>query len=167
MSMHRDAAPRRLDQRSNDLRQRCLARPVASDQSEDLTTFNFKRNVAQCFDRLFHRAPKESTQPPERDGISFRQVADRDSTHRARCRGSRYSRRPSPMKLKASTVSAMAMPGKISACGATCSVDKSRASSIMTPHDGAGGGTPSPRNDNDASESTAPAIPKLACTING
>src|ERR1043165_3583646 len=156
-----------LDQSGNYLGERCLSGTVASDQTEDLARFDFKRDVAQSFNRILRRAPKEFTQPQERDGISFRQAADRNRGHRARCRGSRYSRRPSPMKLKASTVSAIAMPGKIKACGATANVERSRASSIITPQDGAGGGTPSPRNDNDASESTAPAMPRLACTITG
>ena len=82
--------------------------------------------------------------------------------YRDRCLGSRYSRKPSPMKLKARTVSAIAIPGNINACGAACRVDRSRASSIITPHEGAGGGTPSPKNDNEASDKTAPAIPRLA-----
>ena len=35
-----------------------------------------------------------------------------------RCLGSRYSRNPSPIKLNARTVRAIAIPGKINACGA-------------------------------------------------
>src|SRR5438105_12539806 len=88
-------------------------------------------------------------------------------SHRLRCLGSRYSRNPSPIKLKAKTVRAIARPGKINACGAACRVERSRASSIITPQDGAGGGTPRPRNESDASDNTAPAIPRLACTISG
>lgn len=38
-----------------------------------------------------------------------------DWRHRECWRGSRYSRNPSPMKLKAKTVSAIARPGKMSA----------------------------------------------------
>jgi hypothetical protein len=71
------------------------------------------------------------------------------------------------MKLNARTVNAIAKPGNTSAWGAACNVDKSLASSIITPQDGDGGGTPNPRNDNEASDNTAPAIPKLACTISG
>src|SRR5262249_18988609 len=89
------------------------------------------------------------------------------SNQRRRCRGSRYSRRPSPIKLNAKTVSAIANLGKISACGAACSVDKSRASSIITPQEGAGAGTRSPRKESEASDKTAPAMPKLAWTIKG
>ena len=83
------------------------------------------------------------------------------------CFGSRYSRSPSPKKLKAMTVSAMARPGNSSSWGAICSVVMSRASSIIVPQEGAGGGTPKPRNDSEASDKIAPAMPKLACTING
>src|SRR5690242_19982147 len=128
-----------------------------------------RRSIVKCLDRLFRRTTKETPQTLERHWISLRKIlnGDGDVTHRARCRGSRYSRRPSPMKLNARTVSAIAMPGKISACGAACNVERSRASSIITPHEGAGGGTPRPRNDNDASDSTAPAMPRLACTISG
>ena len=51
--------------------------------------------------------------------------------------------------------------GAPSACG------QGQIDSPFRGQEGAGGGTPSPRNDNAASDKTAPAIPRLACTING
>src|SRR5258706_2783567 len=81
-----------------------------------------------------------------------------------RCFGSRYSRRPSPMKLNARTVNAIALPGKNRTCGEL--LKNCLASSIIVPQLGDGGGIPSPRNDSEASESTAPGMPSDACTIN-
>ena len=85
-----DRAGRRLHERRNDLRERRFARAVASDQPEDLTAVNVERNLAQRFDRLFHRTPKERAQTSKRRGVSLRQVANGDrgsgTAHRARCR---------------------------------------------------------------------------------
>src|SRR5207249_1725698 len=64
-------------------------------------------------------------------------------------RGSRISRRPSPKRLKPSTASVMAPPGASASHGSSSM--KLRASLSMLPHDGAGGWTPSPRNDRAAS----------------
>ena len=64
-------------------------------------------------------------------------------------RGSRCARSPSPSRLNASTVMAIARPGKISAHGACASM--SRPSDSISPRDGVGGWVPSPRNDSAAS----------------
>ena len=80
----------------------------------------------------------------------------------ALCFGSRYSRKPSPIKLKAKTVKAIAIPGKNNTCGAFIKVSSPRASSIIVPQLGAGGGIPNPKNDKEASDKTAPAIPSDA-----
>src|SRR5260221_333282 len=56
--------------------------------------------------------------------------------------GSKASRKPSPTRLKANTVSAIASPGKIDIQGAVSR--KVRPSLSMVPHDGAGGCVPNP-----------------------
>ena len=66
-----DAAGGWLDQRRDDLRERCFAGAVATDQTEDLARANVKRNFAQCFHRLFHGPAKERTQPAKRYRISL------------------------------------------------------------------------------------------------
>ena len=54
-----------------------------------------------------------------------------------RRRGSSASRRPSPMRLMASTVMRMARPGKAMTQG--CDIIRSRVSASMAPHSGVGG----------------------------
>src|SRR5215212_7328848 len=86
------------------------------------------------------------------------QVLDFDqgrARHERRLRdcGSRTSRKPSPSRLRPSTVKKMARPGKIESHGAV--VIWSRASDSMLPQLGNGGRTPRPRNDNAASDKTA------------
>ena len=56
--------------------------------------------------------------------------------------------------LAESTSSVMQMPGKISSHHLP-SINDSRSWAIMSPHDGSGGGTPTPRKLNDASMITA------------
>src|SRR5690242_88479 len=58
-------------------------------------------------------------------------------------RGSRKSRKASPMKLKDSTASITASAGKSTRCGASNKWE--RASLSMEPQLGVGGGTPNPR----------------------
>ena len=63
--------------------------------------------------------------------------------------GSSASRRPSPRKLNANSVSASARPGKIVSQGKKPII--CAPSETSTPHDASGGCTPSPRNDRNAS----------------
>src|SRR3989441_2005475 len=70
------------------------------------------------------------------------------ATSRLSC-GSSASRRPSPRKLKHRSVIESANPGKITSHGNSAS---SRApSETSVPHDAAGGWTPRPRNERNAS----------------
>src|SRR5881628_52178 len=62
--------------------------------------------------------------------------------------GSRRSRTQSPRIFNESTVTRMAMPGRIETHHA-CSMSP-RPSATITPHDGVGGGVPAPRRDNAA-----------------
>src|SRR3712207_4463310 len=145
---HVDGAFGRLHERRDYLRERSLARAVAPYEPEDFALSDFERDVVQGLDRRGLLHAQESARARERDGVGLRDVLNRDGgAHLLRWRGSRYSRRPSPRKLKARTVSAIAMPGTSIACGARCNVARSRASSSITPQEGAGGGTPSPRNE--------------------
>src|SRR6478609_5962529 len=79
--------------------------------------------------------------------------------------GSRMSRRPSPRRFRPSTVMKMARPGKIEIHGAV--VIWSRASDNMLPQLGKGGRIPNPRNESDASASTAPPMPSVPMTMIG
>src|SRR5215472_16670924 len=81
------------------------------------------------------------------------------------CCGSRASRRPSPMKLIATTVTKIARPGKTAVQGA---IDMSVwASFSMFPQLGVGGWIPSPRNERVLSAMMAVAIPSVAATMMG
>src|SRR5262252_9072592 len=74
---------------------------------------------------------------------------------RFRSRGSRLSRRPSPMMLTASTVAARKMLGNKMLCGNTRK--SARPSAMMLPQVGVCGGIPTPRNDRIASITMAEA----------
>ena len=63
--------------------------------------------------------------------------------------GSRRSRTQSPRMFSESTVTRIAMPGRIETHQA-CSM-RPRPSATITPHDGVGGGMPTPRNESAAS----------------
>src|SRR5207249_100624 len=86
-----------------------------------------------------------------------------------RCRycelGSRTSRRPSPRRLKASTVTMMAMPGNTEIQGAVSRYV--RPSFSMLPHDGVGGWAERPRYDSEASIKIACENATVPCTTNG
>src|SRR5574341_1417089 len=69
--------------------------------------------------------------------------------HTWRSFGSRRSRTQSPRMFSERTVTRMAMPGRIEIHHA-CSISP-RPSATMTPHDGVGGGIPTPRNESAAS----------------
>src|SRR5439155_25404215 len=87
------------------------------------------------------------------------------STYYERSVGSRASRRPSPRKLMLSTVSRIAMPGKIVSQGLEDIV--LCASCSMFPHDGVGTWTPRPRKLKEDSAMMAPPTPKVAPTMMG
>src|SRR5690606_1125798 len=89
---------------------------------------------------------------------ALREIAD----HRRSAR-SRASRSASPRRLNDSEVSTMAMPGKITSQGASRKYDW--LSLMMPPQLGAGGCTPTPRNDSDASSSTVVEMPSVPNTI--
>src|SRR5256886_9598296 len=80
-------------------------------------------------------------------------------------RTSSASRKPSPMRLTASTVRPIASPGKSDTHGATRS--RSRPSATLAPQEGGGGGAPSPTNESAASAMIAPPTPSVAATITG
>src|SRR5262249_20687157 len=79
--------------------------------------------------------------------------------------GSRISRKPSPRRLRPSTVKKIASPGNTESQGAA--LIWSRASESMLPQLGKGGRMPSPRNDSAASARIAPPMPRVAITIKG
>src|SRR4029077_20624838 len=72
------------------------------------------------------------------------------------------SRRPSPRRLMPSTSTNSATPGMTITQGLKNMY--SLASAIIRPHDGSGGGTPSPRNDSAASSRMASATSSVATT---
>src|SRR2546430_1840985 len=86
---------------------------------------------------------------PAGDDVSPK-VANVDAGDQSwRSLGSRVSRSQSPRRLKASTTSRIASPGKSDTHQAL--VTKSRPSAIIDPQAGVGGGMPAPRNESDAS----------------
>src|SRR5262249_3551052 len=78
---------------------------------------------------------------------------------------SRASRRPSPSRLKASTVTRIMTPGNVTTHQARDT--NSRASASIVPHSGNGGCAPSPRNPSDAASRMAVDTPSVAWTISG
>src|SRR5439155_4150244 len=80
-------------------------------------------------------------------------------------RGSSASRRPSPSRLKPSTVSDSAIPGAKMRYAAV--KIWSLASPIMRPHSAVGGWAPRPMKERAAASSTAVAMPSVPCTISG
>src|ERR1700722_17143609 len=81
--------------------------------------------------------------------------------HRRRSAPNR-SRSPSPSRLMPSTSANSAIPGVTITHGLKNMY--SLASAIISPQLGKGGGTPSPRNDSDASSRIASAISRVATT---
>jgi hypothetical protein len=79
--------------------------------------------------------------------------------------GSIQSRSRSQHRLQRKMVPASARHGH-SISNGYCSI-VARASAIISPHDGAGGTTPSPRNESPASRITAAAMAMLICTSSG
>ena len=71
----------------------------------------------------------------------------------------------SPSSVHATTTSTSATPGAIATHGALTSA--SRPDAIIPPHDGAGGCTPSPRNESPASSVIALPTPSAAAAITG
>src|SRR6184192_1382395 len=81
------------------------------------------------------------------------------------CLGSSASRRPSPRKLNAISVSESAIAGASTMWGAMRSAWK--PSAAMAPQEGVGGWTPRPRKLKKASNRMACGIPKVAWTMMG
>ncbi|SMB69836.1 Uncharacterised protein [Acinetobacter baumannii] len=79
-------------------------------------------------------------------------------------RGSKASRRPSPIKLIASTASTIAAPAGIHCQGYCSRMLTLRATLIRLPQVAVGGCTPRPRKESPASSKIALATPKVAYT---
>src|SRR5690606_26091369 len=83
--------------------------------------------------------------------------------HQFRPSGAVTSRRPSPSRLIDSTRRKSATPGIV--ISQALKNMNSRPSEIISPQDGIGGWTPSPRNESAASRMMACAISSVATTI--
>src|SRR5439155_11044530 len=101
---------------------------------------------------------------PAADHDDFEGARHGGTTPRAdpSARTSSTSRSPSPRSWGAGPGGARARPGKRTRWGATSR--KGRPSSIIAPHDGSGGGAPTPRKERLPSATIAPAMPNVACT---
>src|SRR2546428_185235 len=118
-----------------------LARAGLADEAERLGLAEREGDAVHRLDR-----------PPAGDDVRAEVANVEDGGHAAqswRSLGSRVSRSQSPSRLKASTTSRMASPGRNDTHHAL--VTTSRPSAIIEPHAGVGGGMPAPRNDSDAS----------------
>src|SRR5262249_4977548 len=100
---------------------------------------------------------------PHRQRRQGGQGLHRDS-YRLRSCGSRRTRSQSPSMLADSTSMVMPMPGKTGSHHRP-SISDSRSWAIMSPHDGSGGGTPTPRKLSDASMITATPTCRLNSTM--
>src|SRR4051812_45380824 len=139
-------------------RRNALAAAGFADQAKSLTAIDAERHV------LERRDPTGSDIEIDAQVLDFDQGRARH-VRRLRDCGSRMSRRPSPSRLRPSTVRKMASPGKTESHGAV--VIWSRASDSMLPQLGKGGRIPRPRNERAASASTAPPMPSVPMTMIG
>src|SRR5207253_3202930 len=106
------------------------------------------------------------TKLPLSRGELNRQILNLKEGHQLRFSfGSRASRRPSPIKLMASTTSRMAIPGNVTTHQALRM--NSRASASIVPHSGVGGCAPMPRKPSAAAFRMASEKDNAACTISG
>src|SRR5438309_8970631 len=112
---------------------------------------------ADAIDRLHHAVVGEKLRL---------QVLDLEDglAHRF-CLGSRASRKPSPRKLNAISVSESAIAGASTMWGEMRMAWK--PSAAMAPQEGVGGGTPRPRKLRKASKRIAMGMPMVAWTISG
>src|SRR5207253_9592172 len=94
------------------------------------------------------------------------QIVRLGSAHQPRCLGSRMSRKASPNRLVPNTARLIATPGKITSHGAVRTYSAADSDS-MRPQDGCGSGTPSPRNESEASVKIAAPSCAVAITIKG
>src|SRR6516165_500566 len=115
------------------------------------------------------RAPVSSSSKPSKDGRSSgavpRAAWERGHHDRPRSRGSSRSRRPSPTRLKPTTVTRMARPGNVAIQGAVSINDRPVAS--IEPHSGVGGVAPRPRNDSPAVSTMVNPTVSVAKTMIG
>src|SRR5713101_8871085 len=99
-------------------------------------------------------------------GTGQRAFPGRGRCHcRPRSRGSSRSRRPSPMRLKPTTVTRIARPGKVAIHGAVSMNERPVAS--IDPHSGVGGLAPSPRNESPAVSTIMKPTVSVAMTMIG
>src|SRR4029450_5033197 len=141
-------------------RQHAHALPGAglTDDADDLA--GIERNI-------------DAVHGPERAAMGLevdRQIADFEQCHARRPAqrfsfGSSASRKPSPSRLKASTVMRMARPGKVTIQGALRK--NSRASASIVPHSGVGAWAPRPRKPSAAASRMAEETPSVDWTIRG
>src|SRR4051812_10172746 len=128
-------------------RRNALAAAGFADQAKSLTAIDAERHVL------------DGRNPPRCDMEIDAQVLDFDQrrgrhVRRLRDCGSRMSRRPSPSRLRPSTVRKMARPGNTESHGAV--VIWSRASDNMLPQLGNGGRAPGAGEDKAGSHTPPP-----------
>src|SRR5580765_7532277 len=156
-----DLGPRRQEADDREAR-RGLAAAGFADDAERLA---FLQREADPVDRL------DDALAAKRDVMRL-QIADLKQkshtgarlAHRLRNCGSSRMRSQSPISCVARTTSMMQRPGKIvSHQSPTISIERPSAS--IEPQAGSGGGTPTPRNDSDASAMITTPIVRLASTM--
>src|SRR5579883_1121750 len=146
--------PRKADEAHQRQHGDALSRTRFADDAED---FAFLDPQIDRIDRVHDAADGR-----EVDG----QRLDFDERHRYRFSlGSKASRSPSPKRLKASTVTRIMRPGKVTAHQAR-SIN-SRESASMVPHSGCGGCAPRPRKPRAAASRMAEEKPSEAWTMRG
>src|SRR5690606_22304563 len=130
-----------------------LARPALAYDPERLARFERERDAVY---RAGHALVGVEVGP---------EVLHLEQRHQLLSRGSSASRSPSPTRLKASTVTTIARPGNVASHHAPNST--SLPSATILPHEGAGSGTPSPRNESPASSTIVLPMPSVAATMTG
>src|ERR1700687_1318903 len=101
-----------------------------------------------------------------RDAAEFHgEPFDFEQRHQRLSFGSSASRKPSPIRLNASTVIRIASPGKVTTHDARWM--NSSAPASIDPHSGVGGCAPRPRNPSAAASRIALEKPSVAWTISG
>src|SRR5207237_6125732 len=140
----------------------CLAATAFADDAERLA---FVQREADAVDRLDDAGAAEGD-------VMRLQIADLQQwrhalgapRHKLRSCGSRRMRSQSPNSCVANTTSMMQAPGAIVSHHIP-TIKVERPSASINPQAGSGGGTPTPRNDSEASAMITTPIVRLANTI--
>src|SRR5215218_263061 len=136
--------------------QRGLTAAGFADHAEDAPARQRELDTIQDLRHAFIRPDRKAQVPDLENGRAHRERLRRGST---------MSRRPSPSRLKPSTVRKIARPGKVE--NHQASGRYWRLSEIASPQSGSGGVAPMPRKPSTAATRIVKPMPMVARTMTG